>query len=749
MILKNLLRRKARTFLTILGIAIGVAAIIALGVMANLLENGYSSMMAGSKSDLLLTQPDAFSLTSSAIDEKIGGQLAGMPEVAQVSGMIQGVVQTVENPFFFVFGYPGDSYLLERYQIVSGSALNSAEVARLHVKPLLIGSAAAQALGKKPGDSLRLGNSLFRIVGIYQTGDAFEDRGVIISLEDAQIQFERPNSVSLFYIQLKDPKLRSQLEKRIARLWPDLALSSTDTYASKESMVGVLRAYVVGIAGLAIILGAVGMMNAQLMSVVERTREIGVLRAVGWSSARVQRMILGESLLISLVGGVMGVGLGVLALRALGLLSPLLENIVSQVNLNHVSRALAVVFPMGLIGGAYPAWRASRMQPVEALRYEGGATGSGLRRLPVGGMAVQSLWQRTTRTLLTLSAIGITVGAIMALEGIVRGMASAMAQITTGSGAEIMVRERDVAASNLSSIDERVASRIAILAGVKQVSRMVFTAITLPEQGSLFMLQGYSLSEAAIERFPIVEGSSLSGNRQIILGRIMANSLKKSVGDMIELSGKRFKVVGIFETGVSWEEIGGVVTLRDAQAILGQPRKVSMLAVNVKNPAVAAQLVEQINQGIPSVLADLTGDFIEQLPDMQYTNVLMGGISILSIFVGGLAVFNTMLMAVLERTREIGVLRAVGWRKKRILGLILREALLLGVLGGGVGVGVAFLLARLMQAMPGMGQAIDPIWSLDIFIRASLVALLLGLIGGFYPAYRATRLQPTEALRYE
>lgn len=749
MILKNLLRRKARTFLTILGIAIGVAAIIALGVMANLLENGYSSMMAGSKSDLLLTQPNAFSLTSSAIDEKIGDQLAGMPEVAQVSGMIQGVVQTAENPFFFVFGYPSDSYLLERYQIVSGSALNSAEVARLHVKPLLIGSAAAQALGKKPGDSLRLGNSLFRIVGIYQTGDAFEDRGVIISLEDAQIQFERPNSVSLFYIQLKDPKLRAQLEKRIARLWPDLAFSSTDTYASKESMVGVLRAYVIGIAWLAIILGAVGMMNAQLMSVVERTREIGVLRAVGWSSARVQRMILGESLLISLVGGVMGIGLGVLALRALGLLSPLLENIVSQVNLNHISRALAVVFPMGLIGGAYPAWRASRMQPVEALRYEGGATGSGLRRLPVGGMAVQSLWQRTTRTLLTLSAIGITVGAIMALEGIVRGMASAMAQIITGSGAEIMVRERDVAASNLSSIDERVASRIAILPGVKQVSRMVFTAITLPEQGSLFMLQGYSLSETAIDRFPIVEGSSLSGNRQIILGRIMANSLKKGVGDMIELSGKRFKVVGIFETGVSWEEIGGVVTLRDAQAILGQPRKVSMLAVNVKNPAAAAQLVEQINQGIPSVLADLTGDFVEQLPDMQYTNVLMGGISILSIFVGGLAVFNTMLMAVLERTREIGVLRAVGWRKKRILGLILREALLLGVMGGVVGVGVAFLLARLMQAMPGMGQAIDPIWSLDIFIRASLVALLLGLVGGFYPAYRATQLQPTEALRYE
>jgi ABC-type antimicrobial peptide transport system permease subunit len=506
MILKNLLRRKARTFLTILGISIGVAAIIALGVMANLLENGYASMMAGSKSDLLLTQPDAFSLSSSAIDEAIGGQLAAMPEVAQVSGMIQGVVQTAENPFSFVFGYPSDSYLLERFQIVAGSRLNDPQAARMRGKPLLMGRAAADALKKKPGDSMRLGSSLFRITGIYQTGDAFEDRGMVIRLEDAQAQFDRINKVSLFYIQIKDPAMRPQLEKRVARLWPDLALSSTDTYASKESMVSVLRAYVLGIAGLAIILGAVGMMNAQLMSVIERTREIGVLRAVGWTRMRVLRMILGESLLVSLAGGALGVGLGLLALRGASLLSPLLENLMGQITPAHLVRALLVVLPVGLIGGAYPAWRASRLQPVEALRYEGGASGAGLRRLPVGGMAVQSLWQRSSRTALTLGAIAITVGAIMALEGVVRGMASAMVEITTGSGAEIMVRERDAAASSLSSIDERVASRIAVLTGVEQVSRMVITAITLPDSGSLFMLQGYALNEAAIRRFPIVEG---------------------------------------------------------------------------------------------------------------------------------------------------------------------------------------------------------------------------------------------------
>jgi ABC-type antimicrobial peptide transport system permease subunit len=571
----------------------------------------------------------------------------------------------------------------------------------------------------------------------------------VTQLVEAQRLFNRTNTVSIIYIQLRDPGKQVQFDQRVHRLWPDLLLSSTDQYASRSSMVTVMQAYVVGIAGLAVLLGGVGMMNAQLMSVLERTREIGVLRAVGWSGRRVLTMILAESLVISLFGGVAGVFFGWLALQAVGLLSPLLVGMAGQVTLAHLGRAFMVVLPVGLIGGAYPAWRASRLPPVEALRYEGGTMGERVRRLPFGGMAVQSLWQRTGRTLLTLSAIVITVGSIMALEGIVRGMASAMVQVVTGSGAEIMVRERDTVASALSSMDERIASRVAVLPAVKNVSRMVLTAITLPEAGGMFMLQGYSLSEAAIYRFPVVDGEPLSANRQILLGRAMATALNKGVGDTIELSGKRLHIVGIFETGVSWEEMGGVVTLRDAQTIIGKPRQITMLAVEVADLGQATTLVERINQEFPEVRADLTGEFVTQLPDMQYTNLVMGGISMLAIFVGGLAVLNTMLMSVVERTREIGVLRALGWHRGRILRLILGEAILLGLLGGGLGVGFALLVTGLLQQLPGLGQALTPIWAWDVFLRAIAVALLLGGLGGVYPAYRATLLQPVEALRYE
>lgn len=134
---------------------------------------------------------------------------------------------------------------------------------------------------------------------------------------------------------------------------------------------------------------------------------------------------------------------------------------------------------------------------------------------------------------------------------------------------------------------------------------------------------------------------------------------------------------------------------------------------------------------------------------MQNSNSMISSISLLAIVIGGVGVLNTMLMAVHERTREIGVLRALGWRRRAILGLILREALIIGLIGGAAGILVAFGLAMLMKSAPLWGESYAPIFTIDIFAKAIGVALLLGLIGGLYPAYRATRLQPVEALRYE
>jgi ABC-type lipoprotein release transport system permease subunit len=384
---------------------------------------------------------------------------------------------------------------------------------------------------------------------------------------------------------------------------------------------------------------------------------------------------------------------------------------------------------------------------VEALRYEGGASGQHVRRLPLGGMAIQGLWQRTARTLLTLGVIGITVGGIMALEALIGGMGDVIGGLS--ADAEVMVRQAGVADTSLSAIDERSGDRIGVLPGVSAVSGLSFSGTILPDSGTIFIVFGYNPNEFAIHQFNVVAGKPLSGNHQIMLGRSLADSLKVSVGDTFEVTGSRYKVVGIYEAGGGFDEMGGVITLRDAQILTGRPRKVSMYLVKVANPLQAPEVVQTINERIQDAHASLAGDFAEEMPDMQAMDGIMAAISILAIGVGSVGVMNTMLMAVLERTREIGVLRALGWRRRRVLMLILEEGLLLGLFGGALGMVVAFGLAFSLSLVPQYGSLLEPQWTLPIFLRAFTLALSLGLLGGLYPAYRATRLQPVEAIRYE
>jgi putative ABC transport system permease protein len=208
-------------------------------------------------------------------------------------------------------------------------------------------------------------------------------------------------------------------------------------------------------------------------------------------------------------------------------------------------------------------------------------------------------------------------------------------------------------------------------------------------------------------------------------------------------------VVGIYESQIGWEEMGGVMTLRDGQLLMGRPNKVGMYAIKMRDPEKASAVVESINSEFPVASAALSSDFVDQMPDFQTTDAMIGGISFMAIVVGGVGVLNTMLMSVFERTREIGVLRSLGWRRRAILGMILSEAFWLGLLGGVAGIGIAFGLTSLMSIAPMFGDVLQPLWEWQMFVRSMVVALSLGILGGLYPAYRATRLLPVEALRYE
>ncbi|MFN2230416.1 MAG: ABC transporter permease [Anaerolineae bacterium] len=743
MILKNLFRRRGRTILTLVGIAIGVTAIVALGAMAQGLKAGFAAMSQGSRADLVLSQGESLTALVSSVDETIAGPVRALPGVAAVDGMLYTNALIDDRDYLLIFGYDPAGFAIDRFRIVDGQTLADARGVR--GKPLMLGRQAAQSMDLEVGDTLRITGSAFRVVGIYETGSGLEDGGAVVSLEEAQALALQPRRVSVLYIRLDDPGQADLVRARIERRYPDLAVATSAEFADQEQLFGLLDTIAMAVAGLAVVIGGITMANTLLMSVFERTREIGVLRSLGWRRRRVMGLILGEALVLALLGGLAGSGLGLLVIAAVSRSRSPLAVVGSQLTPGIFLRALVTVLALGLGGGAYPAWWASRLLPVEALQYEGGGRGRG-GRVP-GGMTVRNLWRQRTRTALTLLGIGVSIAAVVALEGVAGGMLGSFTAILRGSQTDLFVAEAGVD-MDFSAIDERVGARLALRPDVAAVSGMFWTG-TMTEEAPMLIVYGYHPREYAIRRYRIIEGGPLVGRRETIVGRTAAEQMSARVGDTIRLFNSNFRVVGIYETGQAFEDAGLVIGLREAQAITGKLRQVQFYLISLRDPGQVDVVKANLEAAYPELDFSLTSELAENTSDFRVVQEMADQISLAAVFIGAVGMLNTMLMSVLERTREIGVLRSLGWRRRQVLWMILKESLLLGAVGGLCGIPIGLGLGALVGAAGIWGGAIEPTYTPLLFVRAVAVAMVAGTIGGLYPAWRATRMRPVEALRYE
>ena len=349
---------------------------------------------------------------------------------------------------------------------------------------------------------------------------------------------------------------------------------------------------------------------------------------------------------------------------------------------------------------------------------------------------------------MTITGISIALASIVMLGSITEGMMATFNEMMVSTDVELVARQKDASDMAYSAISEKIGRQIAATPGVESVSGMVISAMMVDEM-PFFLLFGYAPHEPAINHFKIVEGRGLQGNREIILGRKALEGMKTRIGEVVRLGEIGFRVVGVYETGVSYEESAGVMSLRDAQALAGKPRQVTMYGIKVTDPAQAEAIQKQLEAALPDISFLMASTFAENLPDMKSMNVMMGGIGLLAIVVGGISMMNTMIMSVYERTREIGTLRAVGWRRRRVLAMVLKESVVLSLLGTLVGFVSAIAFLWLMQFIPLWGDFMTITLSPNLLSTTLMIALVLGAIGGAYPAWRASNLSPVEALRYE
>jgi ABC-type lipoprotein release transport system permease subunit len=343
--------------------------------------------------------------------------------------------------------------------------------------------------------------------------------------------------------------------------------------------------------------------------------------------------------------------------------------------------------------------------------------------------------------------VGISIMAVVAFGALSDGMIAQFVAISTRSGAELTLREAGTS-MDYSTIDERVGKKIAQIPGVKHVGGMIY-GYAKGREVPWFIVFGYHPKSRGINYFKIVEGEAISANRQMIIGRVAAEILDKRVGDTMKLFDTTFRIVGIYETGIAFEDGGSVISLRDAQILFKKPRQVSFYGVHLEDPDIAEEVRRRIEADFPELTVSFSSDFVEETEDIKAIRAITGAIFFLAILVGGVGMTNTMVMSVFERTREIGVLRALGWRKARVLWMILKESLLLSSISGVFGIIMGVILCKILSGFPVAAMMVRVDFTPSLLASSFSMALFLGAIGGLYPAWRATRLSPVEALRYE
>jgi putative ABC transport system permease protein len=749
MIIRNLLRRRTRTLLTLAGIAIGIAAIVTLTAMAEGFVTNFGDVLSNTEADLSVLgkqEPGGVLQPSrNGLDERHAEEIRAMPDVRAVAGMVYAVVPMPGVPYFVVFGHDLDQFAIRRFKVTEGEALSTRR-AGYRGRPLLLGRVASENLEKGVGDTLTIYDTTYRIVGMYETGSVIEDAGAVVSLDEGQRIASMPRQVLSLWVQVRRPERVDQVQQRLSRRYPDLEITRTGEKTGVASMLEVIQPFAWAVALIAALVGGVGMMNATLMSVFERTREIGVLRALGWRRWKVVVMILGESVVLSIAGGCAGAALGVLLVHAAASSPALSGFMTGGLNITSFMRAFLSALVFGLIGGLYPALRASRLTPVEALRYDGSSASSQGRRV-WGGMALRNLMRQRTRTALTFVGVGIGVLALVAITSLAQGTVDELYRMTATT--ELTAVQAGISDFAFSSIHERVGKRLESLPEVEYAagSNMTFTSM---KGNPLFMIAGYAPHSPQWDRFHVLRGTRPQGPGQVMLGWKGADLMRKDVGDTLRFLGSQYRVVGIYETGTEYLDTGSVITLREVQRRTGQPRQVMFYEIKLVDPEKVNSVLTKLQDEFPELSISRSAEFAENLPDLRNMQSMLDAITGMTMLVGSVVVMNTMAMSVFERTREIGVLRALGWSRRRIVGLIVSESAMMTLGGGLVGTVAAWLLVNAIALVPGWGMlGRITSFSSEVLGQAAALCVGLGILGGVYPAWRASKLLPVEALRYE
>ena len=363
--LRNLRQRPVRTGLAVLGIAVAVGSALAFLALSRSVQAGVRESLDEIGGDLILMPKNVSAIFGGFIPASVLDRIGAISGVARVSGALIAFAPSGADDGALTFGWPGGSYLWKKVPLHEGRV--PAEGER---RVAVLGDTAAAALGKNLNDELDLFGQNFRIVGIAAYAASVNRSLVLVPLADLQEVSYRPRQVTIAHVDVQDAGDRTELARiryEIQLLGNVIATPTADVL-DHDRIFANLEVVSFAVALIAAVMSALNVITALAMATQERTRQIGIFSAIGWSGGRIVKSIVIEGVVLWAIGCALGVLLSFLVAYSV----PYIPVIGRLISLRPpgllIVPVVGAAFVLCILGALLPGWRAMRMLPAEALR---------------------------------------------------------------------------------------------------------------------------------------------------------------------------------------------------------------------------------------------------------------------------------------------------------------------------------------------------------------------------------------------
>jgi putative ABC transport system permease protein len=373
-----------------------------------------------------------------------------------------------------------------------------------------------------------------------------------------------------------------------------------------------------------------------------------------------------------------------------------------------------------------------------------------LKSIRMNKMIISNLVQRPIRSLISITAIAVEVTLILVIVGLSMGILNDSKQRQSGIGADVMVKPPG--SSNLMGVSGApVSVKVADILRKLPHAVVVSPVITQLNTGGGSVEVLYGIDQPTFDAmsggFRYLSGGPMKGPDDILVDNFIASSKHLRVGDTTEVLNHNFRVAGIVENGKGARKF---MPLKTVQEMIGAEGKASIFYVKLDNPDNAQEYVSEVKkvQGMQNYSVQSLKEWLslmtpENIPGFSaFISVVIG----VSVCIGFIVIFQSMYTAVMERTREIGILKSMGASKGYIVRLILQESLALAIAGIALGIVISYASAYgIRTKVSTLRVFVQPDW----IMKAAIIAVLGALLGALYPAFRAAQKDPIDALAYE